>query len=75
MITTELQNKVVDSVISIIKTWKNTNDINSPSHNTYIEESLAKDLGEDIDETIITILEFGIGKILFAVQNTKDNEN
>lgn len=41
---TEKQIKVIDSVLSIIKTWKNTNDIESPTHLVDIGEFLNADL-------------------------------
>ena len=41
---TEKQIKVIDTILSIIKTWKNTNDIESPTHLVDIDEFLTADL-------------------------------
>ena len=46
---TEKQIKVIDTILSIIKTWKNTNDINSSTHIVDIHEFMYADLkSEDI---------------------------
>ena len=41
---TEKQIKVIDTILSIIKTWKNTNDINSSTHIVDIHEFIFSDL-------------------------------
>jgi hypothetical protein len=41
---TEKQIKVIDTVLSIIKTWKNTDDINSSTHIVDIHNFLFADL-------------------------------
>lgn len=41
---TEKQVKVIDTVLSIIETWKNTNDINSSTHLVNIHEFIFSNL-------------------------------
>lgn len=41
---TEKQVKVIDTILSIIKSWKNTNDINSPTNSSDIHEYLFNEL-------------------------------
>lgn len=50
MKATELQTKIIDTCISIIKTWKNSNDINSPTHYVDISEYIENDLFEESEE-------------------------
>lgn len=50
---TEKQIKVIDSCLSIIKTWKNTNDITSPTHLVDIEEFTQSDLMDEIKDDLI----------------------
>lgn len=50
---TEKQIKVIDSCLSIIKTWKNTNDITSPTHLVDIEEFTQSDLVDEIEDDLI----------------------
>lgn len=46
---TEKQIKVIDTILSIIKTWKDTNDIDSPTHFCDMHEFMYADLeSEDI---------------------------
>lgn len=45
---TDKQIKAIDTIVSIVKTWANTNDINSPSHIDYINDELNKELGDFI---------------------------
>lgn len=37
---TEKQKKIMDIIIQNLKFWKSTNDINSPSHNSSIEDDV-----------------------------------
>ena len=67
---TERQIKVIDTVLSIIKTWKNTNDINSPTHTVDIHDFLYADLES---EDIITqydceVIEDRLTVLLYAIQ-------
>ena len=47
---TEKQLKAIDTIVSIVKSWGNTNDINSPSHIDYINDELNKELGDLIGD-------------------------
>ena len=67
---TEKQIKVIDTVLSIIKTWKNTNDITSPTHTVDIHDFLYADLeSEDIIHSAITDeLEITLANLLYTIQ-------
>jgi len=67
---TEKQIKVIDTVLSIIETWKNTNDINSPTHTVDIHDFLYADLeSEDIIHSAITDeLEDSLCNLLYTIQ-------
>lgn len=67
---TEKQIKVIDTILSIIKTWKSTNDINSPTHNSDMHDFLYADLeSEDIIYSAITDeLEDGLRSLLYTIQ-------
>lgn len=45
---TEIQIKTIDTIVSIVKSWKNTNDINSPTLSSDIQEEIYANLGEDM---------------------------
>ena len=47
---TEKQTKVIDSILRIIYSWRNTNDINSPTNSSDIGEFLFADL--ELGDTI-----------------------
>ena len=67
---TEKQIKVIDTVLSIIKTWKSTNDIDSPIHTVDIHDFLYADLeSEDIIYSAITDeLEDSLCNLLYTIQ-------
>lgn len=37
----DIQKETISRIIGIVKGWETTNDINSPSHHTLIEEDLS----------------------------------
>ena len=67
---TEKQIKVIDTILSIIKTWKSTNDIDSPTHSCDIHDFLYADLeSEDIITPSITEeLEDTLRNLLYTIQ-------
>ena len=67
---TEKQIKVIDEVLSIIKTWKNSNDINSPTHTVDMHDFLYADLeSEDIISPAQTYeLEDALLNLLYGIQ-------
>ena len=67
---TEKQIKVIDTILSIIKTWKSTNDINSPTHSNDMHDFLYVDLeSEDIIHSAMTDeLEDALLNLLYTVQ-------
>lgn len=50
MKTTEKQKTIIEAIISIMKTWINTNDIDSPTHLNDIEDFLYADLVDIVDD-------------------------
>lgn len=67
---TKKQIKVIDTILSIIETWKNTNDIDSPTHTVDIHDFLYADLeSEDIIHSAITDeLEDSLCNLLYTIQ-------
>lgn len=67
---TEKQIKVIDTILSIIKTWKSTNDIDSPTHTVDIHDFLYADLeSEDIIHSLIADeLEDELRSLLYIIQ-------
>ena len=66
----EKQIKVIDTILSIIKTWKNTNDIDSPTHDCDMHDFLYADLES---EDIITqydceMIEDRLSDLLYTIQ-------
>ena len=67
---TEKQIKVIDTILSIIETWKNSNDITSPTHTVDIHDFLYADLeSEDLIYPAITDeLEDNLCSLLYTIQ-------
>lgn len=67
---TEKQIKVIDTILSIIKTWNITNDIDSPTHTVDIHDFLYADLeSEDIIHSATTEeLEDSLCNLLYTIQ-------
>ena len=67
---TEKQVKVINTILSIIRTWKNTNDIDSPTHTVIIHDFLYEDLeSEDIIHSAIKDeLEDSLCNLLYTIQ-------
>lgn len=66
---TEKQIKVIDTILSIIKTWKNTNDISSPTHSLDMHDFLYELECEDVISSSITDeLEITLTNLLYKIQ-------
>jgi len=67
---TEKQIKVIDTILSIIKTWKNSNDIQSPTHRCDIRDFLYADLRTDdiISQRACEVFEDELEDLLYAIQ-------
>lgn len=65
---TDKQIQIIDSVISIVKTWKNTNDITSPTHYTDIEEFIDADLDELIPNSQIKCIVNELSRLFNRIQ-------
>lgn len=71
---TELQKKVIDSVISIMETWKNSNDITSPTHFNDIHEFLNADLGDYLIDDYLEEMEFPIRDMFYTIKDLTKNK-
>lgn len=72
MKATEYQKKTIDSILSIIKTWKNTNDINSPTHYVDIEEFLYADLYDTINIVDIEYISEKLKELLTLIKHSTE---
>lgn len=62
------QKIIIDKIISIIESWKYSNDIDSPSHFTYITEELnLLELGEIINENDSNCLKQNLENLLISI--------
>ncbi len=68
---TDKQIAIIDSIISTIQTWRNTNDISSPTHYNDIEEFLFADLDELIPDKQRRCLE---NELFALLDRIKKNE-
>ena len=72
MKATEYQKKTIDSVLSIIKTWKNTNDINSSTHYGDIGEFLYADLYDTINIADIEHISEKLKELLTLIKHSTE---
>lgn len=68
---TNIQIKIINSIINIVETWKNTDDIESPLHTNEIEEFLDADLSDCLAPKQIECLEHELSKLLFRVRKNR----
>lgn len=67
----KLNNKqilIIDSIKSMIETWRATNDIHSPTHIGDIHEWVSADLSDIISDTDIDIIEKHLIELLSIVR-------
>lgn len=65
------QEAVVNFLKVILQSWKNTNDISSPSHNDYMKEILDILVSEDIlSDFESSNIEKSLKDILASIRNT-----
>ena len=64
---TDKQLKAIDCILSIIETWKNTNDITSPTHFVDIEEFTQADLMDEIDDSIMFDIQDDLSSLLRTI--------
>lgn len=67
---TEKQIKIIDTILSIIKTWKSTNDIDSPTHDVDIYDFLYADLESKdiITQYDCKMIEDRLTDLLYTIQ-------
>lgn len=68
----DYQKKTIDSVLSIIKTWKNTNDFNSPTHYGDIGEILYADLYDTINIVDIEYISEKLKELLTLIKHSTE---
>ena len=61
----------IESVAGIVKTWRNTNDILSPTHFVDIEEFVNSDLMNYVDDSIVEELADKLGDVLNVIRKIK----
>lgn len=71
MSPSNIQISIIESIIHILETWKDTDDIDSPIHINQIEEILDEDLDETINAKQRGCLENEINKLLYRVRKNK----
>ena len=54
---TELQKKICEHIITEVKYWRDTNDIDSPTHAVDLHDCLLAELGDDLNELELTLYE------------------
>lgn len=64
---TERQIKAIDTIVSIVKSWKNTNDISSPTVESDIHEFLLADL-EDVIYGDIEDFDAALNDLLWLIR-------
>jgi hypothetical protein len=65
------QKKIIDSIISIVKTWENTNDIDSPTHISDIEAFLYADLMDTLDDDEIVTIADDISDLYWDIKRNQ----
>lgn len=68
---TSIQIRIIDTILDIVQSWANGDDIDSPSHYTYMEEELYSNLEEYMRNNQISYLENELSKLLDRVQKNK----
>lgn len=71
MSPSSIQVSIIESIIHILETWKDTDDIDSPIHINQIEEILDEDLDETINAKQRDCLENEINRLLYRVRKNK----
>lgn len=72
---TDIQIETINSIISIIQTWRNSNDIDSPTHYNDIEEYLDADLSDFIPARQITCLSNELSKLFDRIKKNKQYDD
>ena len=68
MKSTEKQKKVINLLIHQLQCWKDSNDINSPSHNDYMEEFF-EEIKDDIGQINMPIFSRIVVKVFLFIKN------
>jgi len=66
-----IQVSIIESIIHVLETWKDTDDIDSPIHINQIEEILDEDLDETINAKQKDCLENEINRLLYRVRKNR----
>lgn len=67
---TEKQKKVINLLIDQLKCWRDSNDIDSPSHNTYMEDCF-EELEDDINPINMPIFSRIVVKMFLFIKSMK----
>lgn len=66
-----IQVSIIESIIHVLETWKDTDDIDSPIHINQIEEILDEDLDEAINTKQRGCLENEINRLLYRIRKNR----
>lgn len=65
---TEKQRKVINLLIDQLKCWRDSNDINSPSHNDYMEDCF-EEIKDDIGPINMPIFSRIVVRVFLFIKN------
>jgi len=65
------QKQLCDTIKMIVSTWMNTNDINSPTHDSDIRELIYSEWFDRLSETDIENLEDSLHQLLWFIRDYK----
>lgn len=71
MSPSNIQVSIIESIIHVLETWKDTDDIDSPIHINQIEEILDEDLDETINIKQRNCLENEINRLLYRIRKNR----
>ena len=66
---TELQKKICEHIITEAKYWRDTNDIDSPTHAVDLHDCLLTELGDDLNDYQLNELELALYELLNVIRS------
>lgn len=68
METTIKQKAILDSILGIVKTWKLSDNIDSPDNDTIMDKYMFYDLADLVDEDEVLRLQTKLGQLLDLIR-------
>ena len=69
---TERQKAICDAIIREVQWWRDSNDINSPTHYSDLEDCLRADLDDEIGESERYMLQQKLIRVFEIIKRNKD---